>query len=622
MEKDYKDYIISVISKILYFKKVINKIFVIFLIILLFLVPIGGVLGEDYAVLFDANSDCVCKELNSLGIQLTKHTSGIYTTNIWGAADRHSGLRCTYTKDSGTGRDTVFEMEIKCYKDSSEASNSIKRLKELWSNESWTPIVLPTYEINGHRPVIIRDERSSTRMSYIQKVPVLKWDDSLDFSYAGMTVFIYRDIFIVSISYGGYSDSTAKAVDALEKYAKDLIDQKIGEIPTKNHPPEVKITYSPKNPTVNDTIFFSLDASDPDGDKLSFEWYEGFDTAGKSKLKSESSTFELNKREQSDYFISVKAKDGKGGETSDSVRVSVSYYKPEPNDNNIYLDTVYGEVTVNGQKMKKGEMLKLKDGDIIETSSSDSGGGPGYAALKDAKYGSRSSIRPGTRLMYNKNRIFIWYGSYEAYMPEGWYGTVKSGFQLNIYTPQAISSPIGTEYEVTVKEDGTSSFIVFHGTVKVSDVKNRKTVTVNAGQKTTVPPNGVPSNPVSFDVNTYDRWWEDGPFYASSTMLSGLSTILPIAIVLIVVIILLLVALPRVKKANIMKMHSLKTPSIKVSSVKSKNRCPNCGVPLHNAKIFCNSCGAKIENIHTFCPYCGKEAKPGGVYCESCGRKL
>ncbi|HOC77822.1 MAG TPA: zinc ribbon domain-containing protein [Methanofastidiosum sp.] len=621
MEKDYKDYIISVISKILYFKKVINKIFVIFLIILLFLVPIGGVLGEDYAVLFDANSDCVCKELNSLGIQLTKHTSGIYTTNIWGAADRHSGLRCTYTKDSGTGRDTAFEMEIKCYKNSSEASNSIKRLKELWSNESWTPIVLPTYEINGHRPVIIRDERSSTRMSYIQKVPVLKSDDSLDFSYAGMTVFVYRDIFIVSISYGGYSDSTAKAVDALEKYAKDLIDQKIAGMSPENHPPEVKITYSPKNPTVNDTIIFSVDASDPDGDKLSYEWYRGFSLNSKSKPNSKSSTFELNKPVQGIYSISVKTKDGKGGEAWDQVEVHVSYYKADPSDKNIYLDAVYGEITVNGKKLNKGEILKLKEGDIIETSSSDSGSG--YAALKFAQDGARASIRPGTRLKYDGRNILMWRGDiYLPYTSQKWYYTTTEGYNLGIRTGHACTGVYGTEYEVAVKEDGTSSFTVFDGTVKVSDVKNRKTVTVNAGQKATVPPNGVPSNPVSFDVNTYDRWWEDEPFYTSSTMLSGLSTILPIAIVLIVVGILLLVALPRVKKANVMKIHSLKTPSIKVSSVKSQNRCPNCGVPLHNAKIFCNSCGAKIKNIHTFCTYCGKEAKPGGVYCESCGRKL
>lgn len=634
MKKYVNNIFISIFSKISHFKKDRNKIFVTFFIFILFLMPIGGILGAEYAILFKANTDCACNELNPLGIQLINNSAGVFTNYKDGKADTYSGLKCVYAKQSqgpsGLDREISLQMEIKCYVGAFEASDSYYTMTGPGSDwiKNWDPSKPAKYEIKGYRGAVLRAEGSSTRLSYVQKIP-FSGNQGVTFEYSGETILRYRDIYIIDIKGWGENDNFIKGLDILEKYAKDLIDQKIAGIPPKNRSPEVIIKYSPENPTINDTISLSAYASDPDGDKLSFEWYKGIDTTSKSNPISKSSTCKLNNNKQGVQYISVKVTDGKGGVGWDDTTIYFSYYKSDPSDSNFYLGAVYGGITINGKKLKKGETIILKDGDIIETSPSDSDAG--YAAIKNAKTGTRSSILPGTRLIYEKNRIYIQKGGLFDTYPPTKFLTYTEGYHLKIYTPNGTSGPIGTDYEVIVKEDGTSTFVVFDGAVKVSDKNNRKTVTVNAGQKTIIAPNGVPSNPMPFDLNTYNKWWEDEPFYASNTMLSGLGAILPIAVVLIVAVIFLLVALPRVKKAKIKKMPLFKTPSIKTSSIKSpfkipsikgQTRCPNCGAPLHNAKIFCNNCGFKIKNTPTFCPHCGKEAKPGGGYCESCGGKL
>jgi hypothetical protein len=77
-----------------------------------------------------------------------------------------------------------------------------------------------------------------------------------------------------------------------------------------------------------------------------------------------------------------------------------------------------------------------------------------------------------------------------------------------VTTPNAIAGVKGTEFEVIVDKNGSTTFNVITGVVEVSDSKMTKTVTLNAGQTTAVPTQGTPTAPASFDVKSLNRWWE------------------------------------------------------------------------------------------------------------------
>ncbi len=587
-----------------------------FIVLILFSSLMLTVVGEEdeYEIIFDEGEDCKCEGLKNLGIELINCDAGKYTTYTDGKADKYSGLRCVYAKQtyepSGLDREVSVEMEIKCYKTAEEASDKFWEQASGYGkwNEKWDPTKPEKYEVSGIHGAVVRSEGSYTRLSFIQKIPFLKNADTgeVGVDYSGETFFRYSDKYIIDIHGWAETEILITALDTLEQYAKSLIDAKTVYKPPKNHAPTVKIIYSPKNPTIKDTITFSADASDEDGDELTYEWYEGVLESSTSPY-SKNSTMELSNLTQANYYISVKVFDGKGGEAWDSVTVWVSYYEPEASDENVYLEVVYGKVTVNGQEVGKGTKLQLVDGDIIETSLLDSETYPGYASLRWAQDGGRSSIMPGTRLMYQNGRIFIWTGDYHRYMPEDWYKTVRRGYGLEVYTPQAISSVIGTEYEVVVEEDGTTIFHVFKGVVEVSDIDMIKTVSVNAGEITIVHPSDVPSEPVSFDIESYDKWWGSSPFSGGGL---DIGKIVPIVIVIALILAAAIVAIPRMKKRKIVKAQ------------KERIRCPNCGAVNYEDDLFCVNCGAKLQKEGFFCPNCGVENKEDDLFCVNCGAKF
>jgi hypothetical protein len=85
----------------------------------------------------------------------------------------------------------------------------------------------------------------------------------------------------------------------------------------------------------------------------------------------------------------------------------------------------------------------------------------------------------------------------------------------------------GTEYEIVIEEDGTTTYNVVNGIVEVSDIDLTKTVKVNAGQTTTVVADSLPSEPNNFDTTQLDRWWE----YPPKNKTNILVFIVPIVIV-------------------------------------------------------------------------------------------
>ena len=77
-----------------------------------------------------------------------------------------------------------------------------------------------------------------------------------------------------------------------------------------------------------------------------------------------------------------------------------------------------------------------------------------------------------------------------------------------IKTPNALAGIKGTEVEVIIDKNGNTIFNVIAGVVEVSDINMTRTVTLNAGQTSTVPPNGPPAAPTSFDAKSLNQWWE------------------------------------------------------------------------------------------------------------------
>jgi S-layer protein (TIGR01567 family) len=89
--------------------------------------------------------------------------------------------------------------------------------------------------------------------------------------------------------------------------------------PTENHPPTVILYYSPSNPTDRDFIEFTAEASDPDGDELTYSWF--IDDEEQSDTGSTmSTTLSLG-----DHTVIVKVSDGKGGTDEDHVHLTATH---------------------------------------------------------------------------------------------------------------------------------------------------------------------------------------------------------------------------------------------------------------------------------------------------------
>jgi hypothetical protein len=90
--------------------------------------------------------------------------------------------------------------------------------------------------------------------------------------------------------------------------------------PGENHPPTVTLSYSVENPTPNEAIYhFQAEASDPDGDTLTYKWYvNGAEQAGATEP-----SVQWSNPPAGTYTVKVVVSDGKGGTAEDSVEISV-----------------------------------------------------------------------------------------------------------------------------------------------------------------------------------------------------------------------------------------------------------------------------------------------------------
>lgn len=99
----------------------------------------------------------------------------------------------------------------------------------------------------------------------------------------------------------------------------------IGESPpSENQPPTVSLSYSPQNPTPNDTIYFTAVASDPDGDALTYRWFLN----GVEQTNATAPRVQLANPREGTYTMRVVVSDGKGGMAEDSIEFTVQPARP------------------------------------------------------------------------------------------------------------------------------------------------------------------------------------------------------------------------------------------------------------------------------------------------------
>jgi ferric-dicitrate binding protein FerR (iron transport regulator) len=106
-----------------------------------------------------------------------------------------------------------------------------------------------------------------------------------------------------------------------------------------------------------------------------------------------------------------------------------------------------------------------------------------------------------------------------------------------IKTPNAIAGVKGTEFEVIVDKNENTTFNVIAGVVEVSDINITRTVTLNAGQTSAVPPKGTPTAPKSFDAKSLNRWWET-PYSVNAEEIALIHTIISVGCILAFAVIL------------------------------------------------------------------------------------
>lgn len=90
----------------------------------------------------------------------------------------------------------------------------------------------------------------------------------------------------------------------------------------------------------------------------------------------------------------------------------------------------------------------------------------------------------------------------------GFIKKLKPKTKFEIHTPPACVGVRGTEYILTVEDDGTTTLIVLDGEVEFSDKEKRKAVLVKRNQQSVVKPGELPSEPENINPDRIIDWWK------------------------------------------------------------------------------------------------------------------
>ncbi len=212
------------------------------------------------------------------------------------------------------------------------------KVKDVWLKESNLKTKLVTIKKSNYKPLVKLEEISPNPAEPGERI-VFKvkgidpdgrvveyyWDfgDGKKLRGANLTrvthAYSKSGTYVVKIKVkddkGAYSD-----VATQEVYVRSQTKPK-----PKNRPPVViSVRFTPLEPSVGKSVSFRATASDPDGDKLSFQWDFGDGT-----VKTAGPQISHIYRKEGAYTVKVRAKDSKGAFSSAyTVSISVKGNKP------------------------------------------------------------------------------------------------------------------------------------------------------------------------------------------------------------------------------------------------------------------------------------------------------
>ncbi|MBI2058439.1 MAG: DUF4382 domain-containing protein [Nitrospirae bacterium] len=143
----------------------------------------------------------------------------------------------------------------------------------------------------------------------------------------------------------------------------DTVSSEVQECPLPNNPPVITSGPSADPTTVNEggTVSLSVQASDPDGDPLSFLWSAPAGTFSNPSLQNPMWTSPQVDADQT-ITITVQVSDGQGGVTSGSVQVTVLNVPPPPSQLVVALDIDPNTLNIRSQGNPVTAVLEVTQG--------------------------------------------------------------------------------------------------------------------------------------------------------------------------------------------------------------------------------------------------------------------
>ena len=251
-----------------------------------------------------------------------------------------------------------------------------------------------------------------------------------------------------------------------------------GWIGTDNQSPNVSLVITSQTLT---RIELLAQASDPDGDTLSYTWY-----VDENKTGATNPDVFWNDPPVGEHMIRVVVSDSKGGTAEDTVTFTVGnppkryVIAPGPQEGE---GTHYGfikEVVVDGKEDSAEKNTLLYPGSRVKT-------GPGVEIVVQWSSGAVSRVKQKSEIEVQERTIAttpfkvvvnrLINGVYEFYWPRGHEGAAK----FEVSTQRAIVGIKGTRLTVS-HLNGVTTVEVQEGEVEVTDLATGAVSTVSAGQ--------------------------------------------------------------------------------------------------------------------------------------------
>jgi hypothetical protein len=85
---------------------------------------------------------------------------------------------------------------------------------------------------------------------------------------------------------------------------------------------------------------------------------------------------------------------------------------------------------------------------------------------------------------------------------------LKPQTKFDVKTPTSVIGVRGTEYEINVEYDGTTTVVVLDGEIEFSDKENKKIIIVKKNKTSVCKPNGLPFDPNAINKDQLLKWWK------------------------------------------------------------------------------------------------------------------